>query len=237
MISADLHVHTCYSYDCGTPLNEIIRGCLKSGVDCIAVTDHNTIAGALQLRDSQALRVIVGEEISTTHGELLGLFLTEPVPRGLTPLETIERIKQQGGLVCIPHPLGRRPFPASGEIGEMRNGNFVPSPRATRANRLLTEDVLSKVDLIEAINSRSPFPSTWRAVSRLVELSGIPATAGSDAHTAREIGRARVLMNDFTDATDFLTAIRTSSLSGSRSSAFIHFASMYAKLRRRKCSD
>lgn len=237
MISVDLHLHTCYSYDCATPLSQVARSCRQAGLDCVAVTDHNTIAGALRLRDSGAFRVIVGEEISTTHGELLGYFLTQPVSRGLSPLETIEHVKAQGGLVCIPHPLGRRPFPSNAAMGIGRDGRFVPSARLTQANPLLTEDILARVDLIEAINSRSPFHSTWRAARELVELCGVPATAGSDAHTAREIGRARVTIDDFADATGFLAAIATSSISGSRSSAFIHFASIYAKLRRRTCSD
>ncbi|MBN1153023.1 MAG: PHP domain-containing protein [Dehalococcoidia bacterium] len=237
MIAADLHLHTCYSYDCATRLTDVADRSRKAGLDCVAVTDHNTIAGALRLRDSGTIRVIVGEEISTTHGEMIGLFLSELVPRGLPPGETIERIKGQGGLVCIPHPLGRRPFPANSAVGTVRDGRFSPSARITRANALLTEDVIARVDLLEAINSRTPFPSTWRAVSRLVALCGLPLTAGSDAHTAREIGRARVLMEDFADAPGFMAAIHTAKVSGVRSSPLIHVASMCAKLRRRACSD
>jgi len=199
------------------------------------VTDHNTITAALRLRDVAELRVIVGEEISTTHGELLGLFLNAPIQAGLSPLETIGRIKDQGGLVCIPHPLGRSPFPANAEMGTMKDGRFIPSPRVTRANRLLTADVIERVDLIEAINSRSPFTSTWNAVRALVAQCGLPATAGSDAHTAREIGRARVVMDDFHDAASFMAAISSASVSGRRSSLFIHLASTGARLRRRTC--
>ncbi|MBN1152351.1 MAG: PHP domain-containing protein [Dehalococcoidia bacterium] len=203
----------------------------------MAVTDHNTIAGALRLRDSGAIRVIVGEEISTSDGELLGLFLTEPIPRGLSPLDTIARVKEQGGLVCIPHPLGRAPFPSTADMGHARDGRYIPSPRVTRANRLLTEAVLSQLDLMEVINCRTPFAQTWAATRRLASLCGLPLTAGSDAHTAGEIGHARVVMPDFSDAQTFLTAIRQAHLSGARSSVFVHMASMYAKLWRRGCSD
>jgi predicted metal-dependent phosphoesterase TrpH len=237
VISVDLHLHTCYSYDCATPLPEVVRSCRRAGFDCAAVTDHNTISGALKLRDGGMFRVIVGEEISTTRGELLGLFLTAPVPRGLSPLETIDRIKDQGGLVCMPHPLGRKPFLNTVDMGSSLNGRFTPAARLLRANRLLTEDVLSRLDLLEVINCRTPFASTWAATRRLADLCGLPLTAGSDAHTPGEIGHARVVMPDFCDAPTFLTGIRAAELSGTRSSVFVHIASMYAKFGRRRCSD
>lgn len=237
MISIDLHLHTCCSYDCATPLREVARASRRAGLDCVAVTDHNTIRGAVELRDAGEFRVIVGEEISTTHGEMLGFFLFELVPRGLSPLETIDLIKAQGGLVCIPHPLGRRPFAALDDMGSSRNGRYTPSSRVTHANRLLTEEVLARVDMVEVINSRTPFRNTWEAVARLATLSLLPATAGSDAHTAGEIGNARVRMPDFVDAPSFLTSLRQGQPSGTRSSHFVHFASMAAKLRRRTCSD
>jgi predicted metal-dependent phosphoesterase TrpH len=237
VIAVDLHLHTCHSYDCATPLHEIARSCTRAGLDCVAITDHNTITGALKLRDSGAVRVIIGEEVSTADGELIGLFLTEPVPRGLPALETIARVKAQGGLVCIPHPLGRKPFSRLNDLGGTQNGRYTPSPQVTRTSKLLIEDVLTRVDLLEVINSRTPFLSTWNAMRQLADLSSLPSTAGSDAHTPGEIGRARVMMPDFTDAQSFMTAIRDAQLLGSRSSVFVHFASMYAKLRRRTCSE
>lgn len=237
MISVDLHLHTCYSYDCATPLSDVVRGCRRAGLDCVAITDHNTISGALRLRDEGEFRVIVGEEISTTHGELLGFFLNKPVPRGLSPQETVGRIKEQGGLVCMPHPLGRKPYRSKGNMGSSLDGRFLPSSELLHANRLLTEDVLAALDLIEVINCRTPFASTWASMRRLAEMCGLPQTAGSDAHTQGEIGHARVVMPDFHDAASFLEGVRSAELSGTRSSASVHFASMYAKLRRRRCSD
>ena len=98
MISVDLHLHTCCSYDCATPLREVVRASRRAGLDCVAVTDHNTVRGALRLRDAGEFRVIVGEEVSTTDGEMLGFFLSESVPRGLSPLETIaESAREQLG--------------------------------------------------------------------------------------------------------------------------------------------
>ena len=110
MIKADLHVHTCYSVDCNTPLQRIVDRCLKIGINCLAVADHNTISGALKLKEMAPFKVISAEEIMTSMGELIGLFLTEEVPKGLSPEETIARIKSQGGLVGIPHPYGRHPL-------------------------------------------------------------------------------------------------------------------------------
>ena len=237
MISVDLHVHTCYSYDSATRLADVVSGCNRAGVDCVAITDHNTITGALKLRDSGGIRVIVGEEISTTAGELLGLFLTEPIPRGLPALATIDLVHAQGGLVCIPHPLGRKPFSPKSDMGSVQNGRYVPSARVTRASRLLTEEVIGGVDMMEVINSRTQFSTTWAATRRLAELSRLSVTAGSDAHTATEIGHAGVRMPDFTDARSFLMALHDGRPFGARSSVTVHFASMYAKLRRRACSD
>jgi predicted metal-dependent phosphoesterase TrpH len=237
VISADLHLHTCHSYDSATSLKDVVRGCRRAGIDCVAVTDHNTIAGALRLRDSDEIRVIVGEEISTVEGELLGLFLTQPIPRGLSAVASIDLVHAQGGLVCIPHPLGRKPFSPEVDMGDTRDGRYVPSERVTSANRLLTEEVIGRVDMLEVINARTPFANTWASARRLAELCRLPLTAGSDAHTAGEIGRARVQMPDFTDARTFLNALRDARPSGARSSVLVHFASMYAKLGRRGCSE
>ncbi len=235
MISVDLHLHTCHSYDCATSLADVVRGARRAGLDCVAVTDHNTIDGALKLRASGDIRVIVGEEVGTAEGELLGLFLREPIPRGLTALETIQHIRGQGGLVCIPHPFGRRRFSPRTEVGAIDDGRVRLSKAVRRASRLLSEEVLERVDMLETINSRTLFKGTWSAIGRLAELYNLPVTAGSDAHTVREIGRSRVQMPDFSDAESFLAALRDARPSGVHSSVFIHFASMYARLSRGKC--
>ena len=234
MIAVDLHMHTCHSPDSGTSLESIVRGCKRAGVDCAAITDHNCIRGALELKSSGALRVIVGEEIRTTEGELLGLFLSEEVPPGLTPRDTIARVKAQGGLVCLPHPFSRWPVKA-GELGSGNGPGFMPSGRLRRLNGLLTHEVLTAIDMIEVLNSRTPFVGNLDASRRLAAQCGLPGTGGSDAHTEREIGRARTEMPDFCDAQTFLAAIRSARVTGVRSSALVHFASTYVKLRRKVC--
>ena len=233
MISVDLHVHTSASVDCGTPPEDVAQACLDAGIDCVAITDHNEIDGALALRDLSKVRVIVGEEVRTTHGELQGLFLSEHIPGGLSPHETIDRIKAQGGLVCMPHPFIRTPYASWANLGRVNDGVFSPSPRLAQVNRLLTEDVLSRLDLMETMNSRTPLKWNWAVCRRLAKLCGLPQTAGSDAHTVREVGRARMQMDDFTDAASFLESVKRATVSGKASSIFVHYSSTIARYRSR----
>ena len=211
MLKADLHIHTCYSIDCGMPLDRIVARCLQLGINCVAIADHHSIAGALKMQEIAPFRVIVGEEIRTPVGELMGLFLTEEVPRGLSVQETIARIKSQGGLVNIPHPFGHLPL-----------GN----------KKLLTEEILSQADLIEVFNSRVPFRSAFARASKLASKYRLPASAGSDAHTIPEIGRAYVEMPEFKGAEDFLHCLNQGKISGRRSSPLVHFSSMRWKTKK-----
>ena len=213
LIRADLHVHSCCSMDCRTPLKQIVSHCLNVGINCLAIADHNTIAGALKLKEMAPFKVIVAEEILTCVGELMGLFLTEDIPKGLSPEETIARIRSQGGLVGIPHPFGRSPWQNS--------------------NKLLSEKILSQVDIIEVFNSRSPFPGSSTKAWRLVKEHGLAASAGSDAHTAGEIGRAYVEMPEFNGPDDFLSCLSQGRIFGQRSNPLVHFASTWAKIRKR----
>ena len=103
----DLHMHTHFSPDSEMSPQALVKRCVKVGLDCIAVTDHNTIEGAKEVKRIAPFTVIVGEEVGSSDGEITGLFLEEAVPRGLSPLETVKLIKAQGGLVSIPHPYDR----------------------------------------------------------------------------------------------------------------------------------
>ena len=217
MIKADLHIHTCYSADCLTPLERIVERCVEQGINCIAVADHNTIVGAMRLREIAPFKVIVAEEILTVVGEVMGLFLTKTIPRGLSAQETISRIRAQGGLVAIPHPFGRS----------------LPWHR----NVLASAEILSQVDIIEAFNSRTPFSSSIRRAAALAKQQGKAASAGSDAHTVREIGRAYVKMPEFDGPDDFLNSLAQGQIFGQKSSYVAHFASMWAKMRKRLFGD
>ena len=198
--------------DCCTPLERIVDHCLEIDINCIAVADHNTIAGALKLKESAPFKVIVAEEILTPAGELMGLFLTEEIPKGLSPEETIARIRSQGGLVGIPHPFGRSPFQNS--------------------NKLTSQEILSQVDIIEVFNSRTPFSGSSAKAWRLAEEHGKATSAGSDAHTIGEIGRAYVEMPEFNGPDDFLSCLSQGKIFGQRSNPLIHFTSACAKVRK-----
>jgi len=217
LIKADLHVHTCYSIDCLTPLEQIIVRCLELGIDCIAVADHNTITGALKLKEIAPFKIIVAEEILTPAGEIMGLFLNEAVPRGLSWQETISRIRNQGGLVAIPHPFGRSlPW---------------------NSNMLTSAEILSQVDIIETFNSRTPFSKSIARAWELAKEQRKPTSAGSDAHTLGEIGRAYVEMPEFDGADDFLDSLAQGKIFGQKSSYLTHFASTWAKIRKHIFGD
>ena len=212
MIKADLHIHTAYSMDCAMPLEQIIARCLEVGVNCLAVTDHDTIAGALKLKEMAPFHVIVGEEILTTDGEIIGLFLSQEVPSKLSLEETIARIKAQEGLVCIPHPYDRLRFSA------FRNQVF--------------EDIMPEVDIIEVFNARSLSPGSSAKAWQLVKKYGKLASAGSDAHTPAEIGNACVEMPEFNSQDEFLKSLANGKISGSKSNPTVHFASTWARLKK-----
>lgn len=203
--------------DCLTPLERIVARCLELGINCIAIADHNTIAGALKLKEIAPFKVIIAEEVLTPVGEIMGLFLSEAVPRGLSPQETISRIRSQGGLVGIPHPFGRSlPW---------------------NVNPLTSTGILSQVDIVETFNSRTPFSNSNARAWKLAKEHGKAASAGSDAHTLGEIGRAYVEMPEFDGPDDFLNSLAQGKIFGQKSSYLTHFASTWAKIRKYTLGD
>ena len=235
MIRVDLHVHTCYSFDAVTSPDALVAACRRASIDCVAVTDHGTMKGALRMRDDGRLRVIVGQETRTTHGELIGLFLTEELPGWLPPMEAIRRIKDQGGLVVIPHPLLRGGFARDRSIGSGHGKEFVPSPEVQKRNPLLTAEVVASADIVEVVNARSPFRSTWEAVERFAAACGLPCSAGSDAHLPYEIGAGYVEMGDFADPQSFLRSLSAGMVYGRRTNIVAHALSTLVKLKGKKC--
>jgi predicted metal-dependent phosphoesterase TrpH len=199
--------------DCSMPLEKIIARCLKVGINCLGVADHNTLAGALKMKEIAPFSIIPGEEILTQSGEVIGFFLTEEIPAKLSMKETIERIKAQHGLVCIPHPYDRLRYSA------FKNQVFA--------------DIMPQVDIIETFNARSLSPRSSTRALELARKYGKPASAGSDAHTLSEIGNAYVEMPDFNDKEEFMAALADGKISGSKSNPLTHFASMWNRLIKR----
>jgi len=191
LIEVDLHMHTDHSHDCATPVEVLLTSAREAGLGAIAVTDHNEISGALEAEAKAAgfgVRVIVGEEIKTDgQGEVIGLFLKEKIPRGLSLAETIGRIRRQDGVVYVPHPFDRM--------------HSVPD-----YEHLLT--VLDQVDAIEIFNPRVAISAFNEEADRFAAKYRVPAGAGSDAHVPQGLGSVRVRMADFDGPREFLQSLR-----------------------------
>jgi predicted metal-dependent phosphoesterase TrpH len=211
LIRADFHNHTHFSPDSILTPKQFVREARLRGLTTAAVTDHNTILGALAIRDTADFPFIVGEEIKSADGEILGLFLSEDVPRDLPASETIARIKHQGGVVGVPHP-------------------FDPLRSALRQDVLLA--LIEQIDFIEALNARMVFSSQNDKARAFASEHGLPTTTGSDAHSSGEVARVYVEMPPFEGPRDFVAALRQGHLKGRLSSPFVHLISRYAYLRR-----
>jgi hypothetical protein len=212
LLKADFHIHTEYSMDCNTTLEEIINRCLEVGINCIATADHGTTEGGLKMQTIAPFPVIVAEEILTPHGEIMGMFLKETIPGGLSVEETIARIRAQDGLVCIPHPF---------DIF-----------RQSALNSNITEEIIGQIDVIEVFNSRCPLPGCLTKAQMFAQKYGIAKSAGSDAHTPREIGNAYVEMPEFNGKDDFLNALEQGKIFGHRTNPLVHFHSAWARLKK-----
>ncbi|MFT4033955.1 MAG: glycosyltransferase [Patulibacter sp.] len=191
LIDVDLHMHTDHSHDCATPVEVLLATAKERGLGAIAVTDHNEISGALEaaeLSERYGVKVIIGEEVKTaSQGEVIGLFLTEKIPRGLTLQATIAEIKRQGGVVYVPHPFDRM--------------HAVPD-----YEHLL--DVLDEIDAIEIFNPRVAVGTFNDEARRFATKYRLAQGAGSDAHVAQGLGSVRVRMPDFDTPQEFLAGLR-----------------------------
>jgi predicted metal-dependent phosphoesterase TrpH len=199
--------------DCDTSLESIIKRCEELKIDCIAIADHGTAEGGLEMQKIAPFKVIVAEEVLTTQGEIMGLFLRETIPSGFTPAETVRRIRDQGGLVNIPHPF------------ETIRGSALKQP--------YLDEIAADIDLIEVLNSRSPFPANSDKARDFAARHGIPGGAGSDAHSVHEIGNAYVEIPDFETPQEFLKAMRQGKIYGKRSGIFVHLFSTWARTKTR----
>jgi predicted metal-dependent phosphoesterase TrpH len=187
-VRVDLHSHTMWSGDSTTTPDELVQAVLESGIDVLCITDHNAVAGALELADRLPCRVVVGEELRTHAGEIIGLFLAERVPIGLGPAETCRRIRDQGGVVYVPHP-------------------FDPMRANLRADTLDEIVAAGLVDALEVRNAKTSLEHLNRRAADYAGAHGLLAGAGSDAHVPRALGAAYVEMPDFDDPASFLLAL------------------------------
>ena len=188
-LKIDLHVHTCYSTDAFTTLKEAVFYAKRQGLDGVAITDHNTIEGALRTkkRRTEDLVLIPGIEVSTMKGHMLGLNITEAIPEGLEPSETAEIIRETGGIAVAAHP-------------SMLMKNSLRSRTLQKGIRL---------DAIEVVNSASlPFFLSTYLNRRIAMGLGLPQTGGSDSHIPETIGLAYTLIDADPDVEEIVRSIR-----------------------------
>jgi predicted metal-dependent phosphoesterase TrpH len=210
-MKADLHAHTHFSRDALTSVETFTRRYERAGIDCVAVSDHNNVDGALAVREGARFRVIVSEEIKSSEGEIIGLFLQETIRKGLTPEDTVRAIREQGGLVLVPHPFDRVRRSAIREEALMR--------------------ILPDVDIIEVFNSRTIRAADNERARRLAEEHGKLMSAATDSHTPWEIGLAWTEMPPFEGPGDFLAALGKGTVQGRVCFVGFHALSTWAKIR------
>ena len=194
-VRVDLHSHTMWSGDCTTTPEEVEEAVVASGIDVVCVTDHNAIRGAVELSDRLPCRVVVGEELRTHAGEVIGLFLTERVPFGVSAHEAATRIRAQGALVYIPHP-------------------FDPVRHNLREAELRELAAEGLIDAVEAFNAKTSLSHLNEQAAALARELDLPAGAGSDAHVPEALGAAYVEMPDFDGPADFLVSLREAEVVG-----------------------
>jgi predicted metal-dependent phosphoesterase TrpH len=199
--------------DCSTPLATVIERCREMGITCAAIADHGTVEGALEMQRIAPFTVIVAEEILTPNGEIMGMFLKETIPSGLSVEQTIAQIRAQNGIICIPHAFDV----------------FRPSA----LDEKVMDEIAQEIEVIEAFNARSLLHRSSEKALAFAGKYGLPRSAGSDAHTPGEIGNAYVEMPEFEGRDDFLKALARGKIAGHRTNPLTHFASAWNRLKNR----
>lgn len=214
-LSSELHCHSNYSKDCNLSIDTIIHLCTEHSIGVIALTDHNEIAGAVELQQKapKNLQVILGEEIATAQGDLIGLFLKEYIAPRQDIAKTIDQIHSQGGLALLPHPFDRL--------------------RREAVGKMVTRAVAERIDFIEIFNARCVFSGDNTHAKQFAKEHNIPAFVGSDAHLPREYGNALNLIESFTDAISFKKSLASATFTTKAAGIGVHINTKLVKLSKR----
>jgi predicted metal-dependent phosphoesterase TrpH len=212
-VKVDMHTHSEFSPDSRTPIAKQARRIKEAGLDVVCATDHNTIQGGLHLREAaDGFRVIVGAEILSRDGEIIGLFLEKDVPRGLSAEDTIARIRDQGGAVSVPHPFSRN--------------------RLNHIRRSALERVWRDIDALEVFNAREAFVGDNLRAAEFARERGIAGAVGSDAHRTRELGQAWLEIDDFEGRDGFVAALKGGTVNGTLTGQLIHLWTRWDVMRK-----
>lgn len=213
LLRVDMHLHTHASWDCLSDPEKVLAKALASGVDRIAITDHNRVWAAREMARRYPDRIIPGEEVKTAEGiDVIGLYLEEEIPRGTPAREVCARVREQGGLVYLPHPY------APGKGGSGRHA----------------EELAEHSDIIEVFNARLHDGRRNQAAADLARRWNLPGGCGSDAHTLWEVGRVHVELPAHPNRPDaFLEALGSARVHGVAAPHAVHLASTFAKVARR----
>ena len=212
-LRVEFHCHTSVSEDSLTRPQVLVSTCRRKGIDRVVVTDHNSIEGARAAQVLDPQRVIVGEEIMTTRGEILAAFVKEEIPAGLSPQAAIKELRSQGAFISVSHPFD-----------ELRAGGW-------HEKDLL--EILPQVDAIEVYNSRCMYPRFNRRAQAFALEHDVAGTVGSDAHAPFELGRSTLLLESFDGAQELRAVIRRGIPRLRWSPWWVHLTSRYALLQRK----
>lgn len=193
IIKAEFHCHTVYSGDSSNRIPQLLAAARERGIGRLAITDHNTIQGALRAKELDPELVVVGEEILTEKGEVLAYYVSKEIPKWLSPMETIKRLKSQGAFIAIPHVFDCR-----------RHG--------WRMDDLLK--ILPHVDALEVFNARCLSDRINRLGREFAESRNLPMMAGSDAHLLLELGLVTVSLPAFNSPDELREALKTAEFEG-----------------------
>ncbi len=213
MLRVESHCHSNYSPDSFNKIKDMIAVCHKRGIDRLIITDHNTINGALAAKKIDPQLVIVGEEIKTTEGELLAAFVQQAVPKNLSPMEAIQRLREQDAFISVSHPFDIK------RAGEWRQETW--------------QAMLPYLDAVEVFNARCYSDSFNQQAQNFAEQHNLAGTVGSDAHTLGELGHANFIVPEFSNAQELRAVIRQAEYNTRSSSMAVRLVSSFANIYKR----
>ncbi len=213
----DMHVHSCHSIDAMTDIATIVRVWQRKGILSL-VCDHDSIEGSRRVyreirRSDPDVPLMLAEEISTDEGEIIGVFLTEEIPPGLSAAETLGRIRDQGAVSIVPHPFC--------------------TFRSTAIRREVLHEYIDRIDIVEGYNARSPVPEENELARAYAKKHAKPVSAGSDAHTPVEIGRTYARMHPFDEPKELVRFLSAADIVFLKTHPAVHYVSRMVKQARR----